>query len=55
MLAGKDKTPTLETIAPDMFFDDQAKNIKSYSSVPSVHIPLGVCNPCIDEERKQSN
>ena len=52
MLAGRDKTPTLEVIQPDMFFDDQAKNIKSYSSAPSVHIPLGVCNPCINKDIK---
>ena len=51
MLAGMDKTPALEVIKPDMFFDDQAKNLTPYSSVPSVHVPLGVCNPCINNDQ----
>lgn len=50
MMAGYDKTRILNTIQPDIFFDDQSKNLTPYSKTPSVHIPLGVCNPCTNNQ-----
>lgn len=47
MLAGASKTPILEAIQPDLFFDDQLKNLDPDAQVPAVHVPFGVCNPCV--------
>jgi 5'-nucleotidase len=44
-LGGADKTPILGTYHPDIFFDDQRKNVKRASKkVPSAHVPYGIKN-----------
>lgn len=44
-LGGADKTPFLDAYHPDIFFDDQKKNVKRASKkVASAHVPYGIKN-----------